>query len=209
MTVSAPSAGVEVRILALGDSYTVGEGVARDDAWPSRLAALLRARAIAAAPPRIIARTGWTTDELSAGIDAAVPDHKYDLVTLLIGVNDQYRGGTADAYRRPFDALLRRAIGFADGTPSRAIVISIPDWSVTPFAAGRDRKRIAAEIDAFNRINYDEATRAGVHYVDVTGVSRRAATEPGFVAGDGLHPSGEMYEAWLPLIAPAAIAAVR
>lgn len=208
MTVSAPNAGAEVRILSLGDSYTVGEGVARDDAWPERLAALLRSREIAVAPPRIIARTGWTTDELSAGIDAAAPDGTYGLVTLLIGVNDQYRGGTADAYRRPFHALLERAIGFAGGTPTRAVVISIPDWSVTPFAAGRDRARIAAEIDAFNRINYDEAIRAGVHYVDVTRVSRRAAKEVDFVAGDGLHPSARMYEAWLPLIFRAAIAAV-
>ena len=209
MTVSDPTSRVEVRILSLGDSYTVGEGVAGDDAWPQRLAALLRARAIAVAPPRIIARTGWTTDDLSAGIDAAMPDRKYDLVTLLIGVNDQYRGGTADAYRRPFHSLLERAIGFADSTPRRTIVISIPDWSVTPFAADRDRERIAAEIDAFNRIKYDEAMRAGAHYADVTDVSRRAAKESGFVAEDGLHPSGRMYEAWLPLIAPAAIAAVR
>lgn len=196
-------------MLALGDSYTVGEGVAVDDAWPARLAAMLRAHAIPVASPRIIARTGWTTDELSAGIDAADLDRSYDLVTLLIGVNDQYRGKSADTYRRPFHALLERAIGFAAGTPRRVIVISVPDWSVTAFAAGHDRARIAAEIDGFNRVNYDEAMRAGVHYVDITGVSRRAAKEADLTASDGLHPSARMYEAWLELVFPAAVAAVR
>ncbi|MGE5730807.1 MAG: SGNH/GDSL hydrolase family protein, partial [Gemmatimonas sp.] len=143
----------EIRILALGDSYTIGEGVTTDERWPMQLAAMLRARALQVAAPTIVARTGWTTDELSAGIDDARPTGTYDLVTLLVGVNNQYRGRGVDEYRAQFRALLARAIGFAGGRADRVIVLSIPDWGATPFADGRDRGRIALDIDAFNDAN--------------------------------------------------------
>jgi lysophospholipase L1-like esterase len=191
-----------VRYLALGDSYTIGEGVEAGERWPARLAALLRARGIAVAEPEIVARTGWTTDELDAAIDEAAPRGPYGLVSLLIGVNNQYRGGPESIYRTQFAALLRRAVGFAGGDASRVVVLSIPDWGVTPFAEGRDRVKIASEIDRYNAINREETSRAGARYVDITPVSR--GNDPALVAGDGLHPSGKQYAEWVKLIAPAA-----
>jgi lysophospholipase L1-like esterase len=204
----AAAAGGGARFLALGDSYTIGESVGADERWPERLAALLRERGVHVGTPQIVARTGWTTDELSGGIDAADPRGPYALVTLLIGVNNQYRGRGVDEYREQFRVLLHRAIGFAGGDARRVVVVSIPDWGVTPFAEGRDRARIGREIDAFNAVNRDEATRAGAGYVDVTPESRRDATDPSYVAADGLHPSGKMYAEWARLALPAALQAL-
>ncbi len=206
MTDGAPPA--EVRFLALGDSYTIGEAVGANDRWPVQLAALLRERGIAVADPEIVARTGWTTDELSGGIDAAEPCGPYDLVTLLIGVNNQYRGRSATEYREQFRGLVARAVAFAGSRTDHVVVLSIPDWSVTPFAAGRDRGRIAREIDELNAINREEALRAGGRYADVTSISRRAVREPNLVAHDGLHPSAAMYEAWAHAVLPVAISAL-
>jgi lysophospholipase L1-like esterase len=194
--------------LALGDSYTIGEGVPERDRWPVQLAALLRERGHDFGEPQIVARTGWTTDELSAAIDRADPRGPYDLVSLLIGVNNQYRGRSAEQYRAEFAALLQRAIGFAGGDAGRVIVLSIPDWGVTPFAAGRDRARIAAEIDAFNAINRQETERLGARYVDITPQSRAAGSDPSFLAPDGLHYSGRTYGEWARLALPAATAAL-
>jgi lysophospholipase L1-like esterase len=196
------------RFLALGDSYTIGESVPEEGRWPNQVARALRGAGVEIGDPQIIARTGWTTDELSNAIDDAKPTGRYDLVTLLIGVNNQYRGRSADEYRTQFNALLQRAIGFAGGDARRVIVVSIPDWGVTPFAQGRDRAKIGSEIDTYNAINKEEANRAGARYVDVTPVSRRAPVEPALVASDGLHPSAEMYGAWAELIVPEARAAL-
>lgn len=198
------STRVPIRFLALGDSYTIGESVAPSDRWPNGLA-----RALRIPEPQIIAKTGWTTDELSAAIDAADPKGPFDLVTLLIGVNNQYRGRSADEYRQQFDALLKRAIGFAGGSAQRVVVVSIPDWGVTPYAAGRDRARIASEIDRFNTIGRQETARAGARWVDITPISRRAAADPALIAPDGLHPSAAMYAEWVKVIAPVAAEAVR
>jgi lysophospholipase L1-like esterase len=192
------------RFLALGDSYTLGEAVAPEERWPAQLARALRAEGYDVGDPEIIATTGWTTDELMAGIDAASPRGPFELVTLLIGVNDQYRGRPSAEYREPFDRLLRRAIDLAGGDSSRVIVLSIPDWGVTPFAEGRDRARIAREIVAYNAVNREEASRAGAHYVDVLPSARRAASDPSLLATDGLHPSGKMYAEWCELVLPAA-----
>jgi lysophospholipase L1-like esterase len=157
--------------------------VGEADRWPVRLVALLRERGVAVGQPEIVARTGWTVRELSHGIDAGAPRGPYALVTLLIGVNDQYRGGDPGTYRTDFVAMLRRA-EFAGGRPDRVVVLSIPDWSVTPFAegSGRDRSKVAAEIDRFNQINREETAKAGARYVDVTPISRRAATDRSLVA---------------------------
>jgi lysophospholipase L1-like esterase len=198
----------EMRFLALGDSYTIGEGVPEAERWPVRLAAMLRERGVSVADPEIIARTGWTTDELSAAIDAAGPRGPYALVSLLIGVNNQYRGRDAEEYRAEFVALLHRAVGFAGGDASRVVVLSIPDWGVTPFAEGRDRPRITAEIDVYNAMNREEAARAGARYVDVTAQTRAAGADPAFLADDGLHPSGRSYAEWARLALPAAQAAL-
>lgn len=203
-----PSEQAGARFLALGDSYTIGEAVAPAERWPVQLAARLRERGQPIADPQIIARTGWTTDELDAAIDAAEPQGPYQLVALLIGVNNQYRGRPAGEYRGQFRALLARAIGFAGGRPEHVLVLAIPDWGVTPFAEGRDRARIAAELDAFNAINRAEADQAGARYVDTTAVSRMAAGDATLTAGDGLHPSGRLYAAWAELALPEAIAAL-
>jgi len=185
-----------LRYLALGDSYTIGEAVAESERWPVRLAALLAERGIEIEPPMIVAQTGWTTDELAAGIDAAAPEGPFDLVSLLIGVNNQYRGLEASDYGVELCVLLHRAVELAGGRPGRVIVVSIPDWGVTPFAEGRDRAEIAAAIDRFNGVAAEEASRAGARFVDITPGSRRAAEDPQLVASDGLHPSGAMYEEW-------------
>jgi lysophospholipase L1-like esterase len=184
--------------LALGDSYTIGESVDPSERWTSHLVRRLRVLGFELDVPLIIARTGWTTDELAAAIDEASSRDTFDVVSLLIGVNDQYRGRSADDYRAPFAGLLDRAISFAGGDPRHVVVLSIPDWGVTPFAAkeGRDRGVVSREIDAFNTINFREATLRRVSYVDVTHVSRRAAEEPDLLAPDSLHPSGRMYDEW-------------
>jgi lysophospholipase L1-like esterase len=193
-----------MRYLALGDSYTIGEGVGADERWPEQLAALLRAQGMAVGPPEIVARTGWTTGELMAGIDRAAPSGRFDLVSLLIGVNDQYRGVDPAEYRVTFRAVLERAVAFARGEATRVIVLSVPDWSVTPFAQGRDRARIASEIDRFNAVNRHETTARGARYVDITQASRAAppAGAGPRLAPDGLHPSGEMYAVWARLVLP-------
>lgn len=202
-----------LRVLALGDSYTVGEGVASDERWPTRVAATLRERGLEVAEPEIVAATGWTTDELAAGIEAADLDPPYDAVTLLIGVNNQYRGGDLEVYRREHADLLDQAIAFAGGEPARVVAVSFPDWGVTPFAtqprpdgAGRDPAQIALEVDAFNEAARATAHGAGVAWVDVTLTSR---TQGDLVADDRLHPSGDAYAAWADLIAPALEDALR
>jgi lysophospholipase L1-like esterase len=195
----------ELRILALGDSYTIGEGVADAHRWPVRLADMLRDRGLNVGTPRIIARTGWTTDELSAAIDAANPDPDYDLVTLLIGVNNQYRGRGDEEYRAHFQTLVNRATAFARGKAARVIAVSIPDWGVTPFATGRDRPAITRAIDRFNAVSREETRRAGAHYADITPISRRALGDASLIAADGLHPSATMYAAWLDVIFPLAL----
>jgi len=189
----AMSESTNTRYLALGDSYTIGESVPASDRFPVVLAKTLKL-----SEPEIIAKTGWTTDELNAAIDAANPKGPYELVTLLIGVNNQYRGRDAEQYRGEFVGLLKRAIGFAGGDVKKVIVVSIPDWGVTPFAEGRDRAKIASEIDRYNAVNREETERAGVLYVDITPISRQ--NDASLVAGDGLHPSGKQYLQWVKTI---------
>ncbi|MGN6313783.1 MAG: SGNH/GDSL hydrolase family protein [Rhodanobacteraceae bacterium] len=191
--------------LALGDSYSIGEGVVEAECWPMQLAARLRALGIAIDDPHVIARTGWTTDELSAAMDQSVLRPPYDLVSLLIGVNNQYRGRSLEEYRVQFRMLLQRAISLADGDARHVIVVSIPDWGVTPFARGegRDPRKVATQIDAFNATAREEADAMQAHFVDVTG-SSRAPDVRGLLVGDGLHPSGAQYARWAELIAAVA-----
>ena len=179
--------------------------MAVEDRWPVQLARRLREEGIDIAEPEIIARTGWTTGQLLAAIDAASPRGPYDLVTLLIGVNNQFRGLDVDDYRVELAELLQQAVVLAGGKPSRVVVLSIPDWGVTPFAEGADRSQIAREIDLFNAVKREETSVAGVAYVDITPISREALTEPSLLADDGLHPSGEMYRDWTDLVLPVAL----
>ena len=194
------------RYLALGDSYTIGEGIAPEDRWPVRLADALRSEGIAIDAPRIVATTGWTTDELDAAIDAAALRPPFDLVSLLIGVNDQYRGRDVATYAPAFEALLARAIGFAGGDATRVFVLAIPDWGVTPFGAhsGRDTAAIARELDAYNAAAAAICAARGVAFVDIAPVSRARGGEPEMLADDGLHPSAALHAAWTQLALPVA-----
>lgn len=194
---------MQFRYLALGDSYTIGESVEEGERFPNQLAALLANEGITV-EVKTIARTGWTTDELWQGIQAETLSPPYDMVSLLIGVNNQYRGRSIEEYREGFVFLLNKAIEYAGGNIRHIIVFSIPDWGVTPFAYGRDTTKIAAEIDAFNQVNLEESQKAGVHYVDVTPISRLALNDKGLIASDGLHPSGSMYAQWAQLALPVA-----
>jgi lysophospholipase L1-like esterase len=198
----------EATYLALGDSYTIGEGVPVEGRWPVQLVARLRERGIMVGEPRIIATTGWTTDELSSAMDDAGLRGNVGLVTLLIGVNNQYRGRSASEYREQFLVLLHRAIALA-GDSRRVIVVSIPDWGITAFAEGRDRAAIGSEIDTFNAIAHDEAVRAHARWADVTPASRAAGAKPEMLVEDGLHPSAAQYAAWVDVILPEAQAALR
>ena len=190
--------------LALGDSYTIGESVPEAGRWPVQLAAALRERGIALADPRIIATTGWTTDELSAAMDAAEPLGRFDFVSLLIGVNNQYRGRPVDDYRGEFAGLLDRAIQLAGGRADRVLVLSIPDWGVTPFgqASGRDTAAIAAELDAYNAAAATVCAARGVAFVDITPASRSPGKQPDRIADDGLHPSARAYADWTAIALP-------
>jgi lysophospholipase L1-like esterase len=196
-TTAASTAHVgKFRYLALGDSYTIGEGVLVDDRWPMQLADQLRRGGVDLSDPMIIARTGWTTGDLLAAMDEAKPTGPFDLVTVLIGVNNQYQGRSRDVYRQQFVELMKRAIALANGKASHVVVLSIPDWGVSPFARQRDGKQIAAEIDQFNVINLEETKKLGARHVDITPGTRRAAEHLDWFGEDGLHPTRPQYKAW-------------
>lgn len=187
--------------LALGDSYTIGESVPIYQGFPYQVVQLLREKGLVLTAPEIVAKTGWTTDELQAGINNTRLLKSYDFVTLLIGVNNQYRGRTAENYATEFESLLNQAISFAGGHKDRVVVLSIPDWGQTPYAEGRDRAKIAKEIDAYNAVNQKISRQYGVHYIDITPGTREASTDKGLVANDGLHPSGKDYARWARAVA--------
>ena len=189
------------RYLALGDSYTIGEQVLPSDSFPFQLTSQLQQLGLAIAEPEIIAKTGWTTGELLEGIRAAAPEGPFDLVTLLIGVNNQYRGLSVATYEREFEELLLRSIELAGGRSERVAVVSIPDWGVTPYAAERNRARIASEIDQYNAMAANICRGAEVVFVEITEGTREAATDPGLLTGDGLHPSGKEYARWAAILA--------
>jgi lysophospholipase L1-like esterase len=189
------------KYLALGDSYTIGEKVEEKDNFPNQTVQILKKSKKGFEDPTIIAKTGWTTDELQeklAQVRLAIP---FDIVTLLIGVNNQYRGRSVDEYAVQFEQLLQQAIGYAGGKKKHVIVLSIPDWGVTPFAVDRDRKKIAEEIDLFNATNKKIAEEYQVHYIDITPYTREATYDLSLVAEDGLHPSGKDYKRWAVLVA--------
>jgi lysophospholipase L1-like esterase len=196
-SVTTPAPSIQsIRYLALGDSYTIGQSVAENDRWPNQLAAAL-SNAGVQTEVTIVARTGWTTDELWQGVQADPPQGTYDLVSLLIGANNQFRGYDVGEYREQFRFLLNKSIEYAGGDGNRVIVLSIPDWSVTQFATGRRVDVISKEIGIFNAVNCEETESAGVHYVDITSISQQALDDSSLIAIDGLHPSGKMYKLWV------------
>jgi len=182
--------------LALGDSYTIGQSVTASENFPNQTVQLLNQQNYNFKSPEILATTGWTTDELQTNINNHTFTPPYDFVSLLIGVNNQYRGRSIENYKPEFESLLKQAIQFAGGNASRVIVVSIPDWGVTPFANGRDRAQIAKEIDDYNAANRYISEIYKVNYIDITPGSREAATDLSLVAGDGLHPSAKEYARW-------------
>lgn len=182
--------------LALGDSYTIGEAIPLHNNFPYQVVQLLRNKGYKFYAPEIIARTGWTTDELLQAISQYPFLPKYDFVTLLIGVNNQYRGRDVIEYKQQFEELLKKAIEFANGKKEHVVVISIPDYSVTSHAKAMDTEKISKEIDVFNNVNKALTIQYKVHYADITPGSRVAQNDPELVAQDGLHPSGKEYAKW-------------
>ncbi len=184
------------RFLALGDSYTIGEAVPENECWPMQLVEMLNAAGKLFSKPQIIATTGWTSDELIAAIKIEKPQGPFDLVSLLIGVNNQYRGYSKEVYAKEFEDLLNQANDFAGGIAIHVVVVSIPDWGATPFAEDRNREEIALEIDQYNNINREISLQKGVHYFDITPGSRLALSDNTLVTSDKLHPSGIEYLKW-------------
>lgn len=187
--------------LALGDSYTIGEQVPMAENFPNQTTALLKKKHMDVADPVIIATTGWTTDELAASIREHNIKDTFSFVSLLIGVNNQYRGRTVENYREEYTQLLNQAIAFAGGQAGHVFVLSIPDWGVTPFAEGKDRAKVAAEIDAYNAAKKEITQSRGCHYIDITPSTRDNGQKKEYLAEDGLHPSGREYAVWAALLA--------
>jgi hypothetical protein len=197
-----------VSFLSLGDSYTIGEGVLLAESFPYQTLQLLRKAGAELYAPEIIAKTGWTTDELSASVDQTTLLPQYGLVSLLIGVNNQYRGRSLDDYKSEFTGLLYKAIRFSGEHPENVYVLSIPDWGVTPFAEGRGRQKIAGEIDSYNYVCQNVSTQLQCKYIDITASQRIDGNRPDFLAADGLHPSGKEYAKWALKLKEAIIAAL-
>lgn len=188
--------------LALGDSYTIGEQVPAADNFPHQVVAMLNVQGIKVKEPIIIATTGWTTDELAAAIKERAVKDTFSFVTLLIGVNNQYRGRSIDNYKEEYTQLLDTAIRYANGHTQNVFVLSIPDWGVTPFAEGRDRAQIAKDIDAYNAACKAITLVHKCNYLDITDSTRKNGTTPAYLAQDCLHPSGKEYKIWAERLVP-------
>ena len=196
-TISSYGQNTLKQYLALGDSYTIGESVAEDLRWPNQLVEQLNQKEKVFDRATIVAKTGWTTDELLEGMKNNNLKKRYDYVSLLIGVNNQYRGRSQENFKAEFTALLGKSIALAGGKKERVFVLSIPDWGVMPFAKGRNQKQIGLEIDQFNAIIKKVCALYEVSFYDITPISRRATNQTELIASDGLHPSGKMYSLWV------------
>lgn len=188
-----------MKFLALGDSYTIGEAVTHDERWPVQLVSELRKRNIHFANPDIIATTGWRTDELIRAISEQRPPHDYDMVSLLIGVNNLYQGRPIEQYAAEFEELLKTAIELGNANKENVFVLSIPDYGFTPF--GKEKQSdISRDTDLFNEVNRHIALKYGITYFNITGISRNGLKTPQLIASDNLHPSGQMYSEWVRII---------
>ena len=183
--------------LALGDSYTIGEGVPDSLAWPYQLVSQINKHEVYFDKPKIIAKTGWTTDELLFAIDSINLKGTYDYVSLLIGVNNQYRELSLEDFKFEFKKLIEKAIIFSGNMTQNIFVLSIPDWSVMPYSTDRDRNKISKQIDEFNLSKEIICNENGINFIDVTKISRNAKYNPSLVALDSLHPSEKMYKMWV------------
>jgi lysophospholipase L1-like esterase len=191
---------MQINYLALGDSYTIGESVAKNERWPNQLANLLKENGKDVSEPKIIATTGWRTDNLANAIRIAKLKVEYDLVSLLIGVNNQYQGKSVEQFAVEFENLLNTAISLAKGKKENVFVVSIPDYGFTPFGL-KNKEKISSEIDVFNSVSQKICEKNNVPYINITDTSREGLNDPTLVAGDGLHPSGKMYSQWAKQIA--------
>jgi len=185
--------------LALGDSYTIGESVKESERWPVQLSNSLRNKLN---KPVIIAKSGWTTDQLIDTLNKINFNKKFDFVSLLIGVNNQYRGRSVENFKEGFIILLKKSIEYANYKKERVLVVSIPDWGVTPFAKNKNRTIIGNEIDAFNKVIHDECMKNNITFFNITEISRKALNDNSLIAKDGLHPSKKMYKRWVKIIKP-------
>lgn len=188
--------------LALGDSYTIGQSVTNEERFPAQVVKMLAANNVKVNPPVYVATTGFTTTNLMAAINSANLTSPYNIVSLLIGVNDQYQLRDTSGYRQRFVALLDKAIQLSGNKISNVFVVSIPDYSVTPFVPPAQKQQVSKEIDWFNAINKDVTEQKKVSYTDITPGSREGATNTALIANDGLHPSGLEYAKWAMLLAP-------
>lgn len=200
--IGTPPADSTKTFLALGDSYTIGQSVPSADRFPAQTAALLKQQGIRIADPVYIAQTGWTTTNLQNAIAFQNPAASYDVVTVLIGVNDQYQRMDTGGYATRFTQILETSIRLARGMKSRVFVLSIPDYSATPFVAPADKLRVRMEIDWFNAINKRITSNYGISYTDITPSTREAENNPSLIANDNLHPSGLEYKKWAQMLAP-------
>jgi lysophospholipase L1-like esterase len=208
--VVAADTSLQKTYLALGDSYTIGQSVTVAERYPNQVAEILLADSIQIINPEIIAQTGWTTSDLIKRLNTTPPLRAtYDIVSLLIGVNNQYQRSSQSQYREEFALLLNEAISYAGNNKKRVFVFSIPDYSVTPFGSGPNSAFTARQIDSFNVINKQVTLSVGCTYIDITPSSRLALTDPGLIAGDCLHPSGKEYRKWAMLFAPLIKAALK
>ena len=187
-------------LLSLGDSYTIGEGVLLHKSFPYQVVQLLRKKGLNISAPEIIAKSGWTTDELSSAIENYSFLPKYDFVTLLIGVNNQYQGRSVEEYKTEFENLLKQAISFAHGKKDHVVVLSIPDYSVTPFAGSLATGSVAKEIELYNSVNKAVSIQYKVKYIDITQGTREAGNDSSLLTTDELHPSEKEYLHWAEMI---------
>lgn len=192
--------------LALGDSYTIGEQVLLSESFPYQTVQLLRKKNLSFFAPEIIAKTGWTTDELQSEIDSKSFLDKYDFVSLLIGVNNQYRGRNLEEYKLQFAQLLQKAIGFTSNNVKHVFVLSIPDWSITPFAKDKEIEKIATEIDLYNNACKEISEAKGCQFIEITAQQKIESNDPKMIAEDNLHPSALEYAKWAKKLSDAIIA---
>lgn len=190
------------KFLALGDSYTIGQSVGENERFPAQTVRLLQSQNINAQYPEYIATTGWTTTNLLSAINSQNPSKDFDIVTLLIGVNDQYQTEDTTGYRERFSELLNKAVEFAGGRKTHVFVLSIPDYGATPFVQQSNKAAVSMQIDQFNAINKEITLQNGITYIDITPSTRQAANDASLIANDGLHPSGKEYAVWAGMLAP-------
>lgn len=192
-----------IQYLALGDSYTIGEQVPQNQSFPFQFRDLISRQDTSLPDPVVVAKTGWTSDELAMALQETPLSGPFSLVSLLIGVNDQYRGRTLESYLENLSSLISSAIALAGGDPNRVYLLSIPDWGTTPFAEGKDHEQIARQIDLFNQKKKERAAAAGTHFLDITDSTRAHGSRREYLVEDGLHPNGKEYAIWAARLAAA------